>query len=119
VTDLVDLLETPEHYHTSDLNHPTEGKLPGDRAALAALSPARLARQIRVPLLVGHGLDDPIVHESQARAMVDAVEDAGGRIESHLYRRELHELVEEQNRVEFHEKLAAFFARHLSAIESL
>ena len=119
VTDLVDLLENPEHYRTSDLNNPIEGKLPGDRDALAALSPARLAGQIRVPVLVGHGLDDPIVHSSQARAMVDAVEDAGGRIESHLYRREIHQLIDEANRAEFHEKLAAFFARHLSAIESL
>ena len=119
VTDLVDLLENPDHYRTTDLNNPTEGKLPGDRDALAALSPARLAGQIRVPLLVGHGLEDPIVHSAQARAMVDAVEDAGGRIESYLYRRELHELIDETNRIEFHEKLAAFFARHLSAIESL
>jgi dipeptidyl aminopeptidase/acylaminoacyl peptidase len=119
VTDLVDLLEDPELFRTSDLNNPIEGKLPGDRDALAALSPARLARQIRVPVLVGHGLDDPIVDSSQARAMVDAVEDADGRIESHLYRRELHELIDEANRAEFHEKLAAFFARHLSAIESL
>jgi len=118
VTDLVDLLENPDHYRTSDLNQPTEGKLPGDRDALAALSPARLARQIRVPLLVGHGLDDPIVHSAQARAMVDAVEDAGGRIESHLYRREVHELIDESNRIEFHEKLAAFFARHLQIAKS-
>jgi dipeptidyl aminopeptidase/acylaminoacyl peptidase len=119
VTDLVDLLENPEHFRTSDLNNPTEGKLPGDRGALAAISPARLAGAIRVPLLVGHGLDDPIVNPAQAHAMVDAVEKAGGKIESYLYRRELHDLIDEANRSEFHEKLAAFFARHLSAIESL
>jgi dipeptidyl aminopeptidase/acylaminoacyl peptidase len=119
VTDLVDLLEHPDHYHTSDLNQPTEGKLAGDRDALAALSPARLASRIRIPVLVGHGLDDPIVHPEQAREMVDAVENAGGKVESYLYRHELHELIDETDRVEFHEKLAAFFARHLSAIESL
>jgi dipeptidyl aminopeptidase/acylaminoacyl peptidase len=114
VTDLVDLLENPAHYRSADLNHPVEGKLPGDRAALAALSPARLGAQIRIPVFVAHGLSDPIVHADQARAMIDAVEDAGGRVESALYRGELHELVEEHNRVEFHEKLAAFFARHLA-----
>ena len=47
VTDLVDLLENPEHYRSADLNNPVEGKLPGDRAALAALSPARLGGRIR------------------------------------------------------------------------
>jgi dipeptidyl aminopeptidase/acylaminoacyl peptidase len=119
VTDLVDLLENPAHYKSVDLNQPVEGKLPGDRDALAALSPARLASRIRVPILLGHGLADRIVSAEQARAMVSAVEGAGGKIESYLYRRELHELVDEKNRIEFHENLAAFFARHLSAIESL
>jgi dipeptidyl aminopeptidase/acylaminoacyl peptidase len=119
VTDLVDLLESPVHYRTSDLNNPVEGKLPGDRAALAAISPARLGAEIRVPVLVAHGLADPVVDAEQSRAMVDAIEGAGRKVESVFYRRELHELVDEANRVDFHEKLAAFFARHLSAIESL
>jgi dipeptidyl aminopeptidase/acylaminoacyl peptidase len=119
VTDLVDLLENPAHYRTSDLNQPVEGKLPGDRGALAAVSPARLGAQIRVPVLVAHGLADPVVNAEQSRAIVDAIEGAGGKVESVFYRRELHELVGEADRVDFHEKLAAFFARHLSAIESL
>ena len=118
LTDLVDLFENPEHYRSADLNNPVEGKLPGDRAALAALSPARLGAQIRVPVFVAHGLADPVVDTEQSRAMVDAIEDAGGVVESGFYRRDLHELHDEANRVEFHEKLAAFFARHL-ALESL
>jgi dipeptidyl aminopeptidase/acylaminoacyl peptidase len=119
VTDLVDLLDEPDHYRSLDLNQPVEGKLRGDRSALAALSPARLGAEIRVPVLVAHGLADPTVHPAQSRAMVKAIEDAGGKVESYFYRGELHELGEEKNRVEFHEKLAAFFARHLSTIESL
>ena len=118
VTDLVDLLENPEHYRSADLNNPVAGKLPGKRAELAALSPVQLGGQIRIPVLVAHGLADPVVHVGQARAIVDAIEDAGGVVESEYYRSELHELVEESNRVDFHEKLAAFFARHL-AIEAL
>ena len=119
ITDLVDLLENPTHYRSVDLNQPVEGKLPGDRPALAAISPARLGKQIRVPVLVGYGLADPIVDADQPRAMVSAIEDAGGKVESYSYRHELHELVDEGHRIEFHEKLAAFFAHHLSAIESL
>jgi len=119
ITDLVDLLENPTHYRSADLNQPAEGKLPGDRPALAAISPARLGKQIRVPVLVGYGLADPIVDADQPRAMVSAIEDAGGKVESYSYRHELHELVDEGHRIEFHEKLAAFFAHHLSAIESL
>jgi dipeptidyl aminopeptidase/acylaminoacyl peptidase len=119
VTDLVDLLENPAHYHSTDLNQPVEGRLAGDREALAALSPARLGAQVRIPVLVAHGLADGVVDSDQSREMVAAVEDAGGSVESYFYRRELHELLDEQNRIDFHEKLAAFFARHLSAIESL
>ncbi len=119
VTDLVDLLEEPGHYRSTDLNQPVEGKLPGDREELAQLSPARLAKRIRIPVFVGHGISDPVVDVAQAHAIVDAIEGAGGSVESHLYRHELHELTDEVNRIEFHEKLAAFFARHLSAIESL
>jgi dipeptidyl aminopeptidase/acylaminoacyl peptidase len=114
VTDLVDLLDTPAHYRSADLNNPVEGKLPGDRAGLAALSPARLGAQIRIPVFVAHGLADPVVAAEQARAMVSAIEGAGGKVESELYRKELHELVSEENRISFHEKLAAFFARNLA-----
>jgi dipeptidyl aminopeptidase/acylaminoacyl peptidase len=114
VTDLAELLEHPEQHRSADLNNPVEGKLPGDRAALAALSPARLGAQVRIPVFVAHGLEDPVVNAAQSRAMVDALEDAGGAVESAFYRDELHELGEQSNRVEFHEKLAAFFARHLA-----
>jgi dienelactone hydrolase len=119
ITDLVDLLDDPEHYRSQDLNHPTEGVLPGDRDALAQRSPARLADRIRGPVLVGHGLADPIVDADQARAMIDAIEAEGGNVESHLLRRELHEITDERNRIEFHEALAQFFQRHLVAIEAL
>jgi dipeptidyl aminopeptidase/acylaminoacyl peptidase len=119
VTDLVDLLENGAHYRSADLNQPVESALARDRAALEAASPARRAAQIRVPVLIGHGTADPIVHVDQARAIVSALEAAGGAVESHLYRKELHGLIDERNRIDFHEKLAAFFARHLAAIEAL
>jgi dipeptidyl aminopeptidase/acylaminoacyl peptidase len=119
ITDLVDLLDHPEHYASSDLNQPTERALPGDRDALAARSPARQAARIRGPILVGHGLADPVVHPDQARAMIDAVESAGGSVEKHLLRRELHEITDQRNRVEFFEALAQFFERSLVPIEAL
>jgi len=119
VTDLVDLLENGVHYRSADLNQPVEGALIGDRASLEARSPARQAAQIRAPVLIGHGTADPIVHVDQARAMVSALEAAGGAVESHFYRDELHGLVEERNRIDFHERLAAFFERNLAAIEAL
>ena len=119
MTDLVDLLENPEHYRTTDLNHPSRASCP----AIALRSPRSRPRgspsRSAFPCSSGTGSTIRSWTSTQARAMVDAVEDAGGTVESHLYRHELHELTDEANRIEFHEKLAAFFARHLSAIESL
>ena len=119
ITDLAQLLDHPEYYLSGDLNQPTHGALPGDRDALAARSPAHQAARIRGPVLIGHGLSDPVVHPNQARAMIDAVEAAGGDVESHLLRRELHEITDQDDRIEFYEAVADFFQRHLVPIEAL
>jgi dipeptidyl aminopeptidase/acylaminoacyl peptidase len=119
ITDLVGLLDHPDQYRSSDLNQPTASALPGDRIELAARSPARQVTRIRAPLLVGHGLEDPIVSPDQASAMIEAVKAAGGSVESHLLRRELHEITNQVNRIEFYEALAQFFERHLVPIEAL
>jgi dipeptidyl aminopeptidase/acylaminoacyl peptidase len=119
VTDLADLLDNGAHYRSADLNQPVEGALVVDRASFEARSPARQAAHVRAPVLIGHGSADPIVHVDQARAMVSALKAAGGSVESHFYRQEQHELVDQRNRIDFHEKLADFFARHLMAIEAL
>jgi len=35
-------------------------------------------------------------------------------VETCFYRDELHGFIDERNRIDFHEKLAAFFSRHLA-----
>lgn len=48
-----------------------------DRAALEAASPRRRAADIRCPVLLVHGVDDPIVPVFQSRRMKDALTAAG------------------------------------------
>jgi dipeptidyl aminopeptidase/acylaminoacyl peptidase len=86
-----------------------------DREELRAISPARNADKIRAPVFIAHGTEDWRVHVKQAHAMIDALEDAGVPVESHLYDGEVHGFLDERNRIDFHVKLAAFFERHLMA----
>jgi dipeptidyl aminopeptidase/acylaminoacyl peptidase len=115
VTDLIAWLDDREHYQFSDFNKPVVGEQSKDREQLATNSPARLAKRIRAPVLIAHGTDDPIVAVAQAHAMADALEaEDAVEVETLIYRDEVHDFLDERNRIDFHEKLAAFFARHLA-----
>ena len=115
VTDILEMLDDDEHYAFSDFNTPTVGDSSRDRDQLAATSPARHAEQIRAPVLIAHGTEDPIVHVNQAHRMIDALEGAGRPVEFHLYEDEVHGFIDERNEIDFYTKLAAFFERHLLA----
>jgi dipeptidyl aminopeptidase/acylaminoacyl peptidase len=114
VTDLIEMLDDLEHYQFSDFNKPVHGDAWDDRDQLAATSPARHVDRIRAPVLLAHGTEDPIVRVEQARAMADALEGIGAPVETYLYRDEVHGFIDERNRIDFYEKLAAFFAKHLA-----
>ena len=117
VSDLVDWLDHSDHYLFSDFNKPMNGDGSDDRTQLAAISPARHAGQIRVPVLIAHGEDDAIVRVKQSQSMADALKAAGATVETHYYPDEGHGFTNERNRIDFHEKLAAFFERHLALPE--
>jgi dienelactone hydrolase len=114
VTDLITLLNDDEWYLWDDWNKPVVGGVFSDRKRLQDTSPARNADRIQGPVLIAHGTEDPRVHVKQAEMMADALEDAGKQVELHLYRGEVHGFIDERNEIDFHEKLAAFFTRHLS-----
>ena len=63
--------------------------------------------------MMGHGVDDPVVHVKQAKAMGAALRRRGKTVETYLYENELHDFIDERNRIDFYEKLAAFFEKHL------
>jgi dipeptidyl aminopeptidase/acylaminoacyl peptidase len=52
-----------------------------DATALAQASPRRRSAEIRCPVILVHGVDDPIVPVVQSRRMRDALARAGGRVE--------------------------------------
>jgi dipeptidyl aminopeptidase/acylaminoacyl peptidase len=114
IFDLVDLLERPERYALSDPNTPLAWATPRDRERLAALSPLQRAAGLETPVLLGHGERDRVVPAAQTRALADALGAAGRAVETHLYRDADHALRSAEDRITFHEALAAFFGRTLA-----
>jgi dipeptidyl aminopeptidase/acylaminoacyl peptidase len=114
VSDIVEWRDHSDHYLFSDFNTPMNGDESADRAQLAAISPARHADKVRAPVLLAHGNDDPVVRVEQSKSMADALEHAGATVETYYYADEAHGFSDERNRIDFHEKLAAFFSRHLA-----
>lgn len=113
VTDLPTMLADDEWYGFDDWNTPTVGGRWSERNALEESSPARNAEQIRAPVLIAHGTGDPTVHVKHAEKMADALGDRGGQVEVLLYPDEVHGFLREEGEIHFHDRLVAFFERHL------
>jgi dipeptidyl aminopeptidase/acylaminoacyl peptidase len=86
---------------------------PAGRALLRARSPLHRAAQIRTPLLVAQGRNDPRVRQAESEQMVAALRANGIAVEYALYPDEGHGFVREANRLSFNALVEAFLARHL------
>jgi dipeptidyl aminopeptidase/acylaminoacyl peptidase len=115
VSDLPTMLDDDAWYRLDDWNRPTVGGSWSDRSQLHETSPARLADRIRAPVLIAHGTEDPIVHVRHAELMVEALEDRDAGVELVLYPDEVHGFLHENDRIDFHDRLVAFFERHLAS----
>lgn len=115
ITDVPALLDNQAFYLNGlDKMEELVGSRWGDRGRLAQISPAEHAGEIRAPVLIGHGTEDPWVHVSQAYHMADAIEATGAEVELLVYEGERHGFLDERNRIDFYTKLADFFERNLA-----
>jgi dipeptidyl aminopeptidase/acylaminoacyl peptidase len=113
VTDLVTMLGDDAWRHADGASAQTVGGWWSDWTRLRETSPARLADRIRAPVLIAHGSADDSVHVKHAETMVDALGDRGAQVESLVYPDEVTGFLHEGNRIDFHQRLVDFFARHL------
>lgn len=90
------------------LRHPAQ-----NRAAYRAGSPVWRVADIRKPLLIVHGLQDPIVHPLQSEELVEALKREGKTFEYKTYPDEGHGLLRRHNRIDFHERLERFLDWYL------
>ncbi|WP_135851031.1 S9 family peptidase [Halorussus salinus] len=89
------------------------GSLADDRDLLASISPIHSADEIRCPLFVQHGANDPRVPVGEARQIAEEVRSQGVPVETLVFEDEGHHTTKLGNRVEMFEKIAAFLDEHV------
>lgn len=68
-----------------------------------------LVSSVKIPVLLGHGEDDPTVHVDHSRRMARALEGAGKQVELVVYDDEIHGRRGQANRRDWYTRLAGFF----------
>jgi dipeptidyl aminopeptidase/acylaminoacyl peptidase len=84
-----------------------------DAAFLWSRSPLSRAEDIRIPLLIAQGANDPRVKQAESEQIVAALEKAGIAHEYLLFPDEGHGFAKPENRLRFYEAADKFLAEHL------
>ncbi|MBN7796119.1 alpha/beta hydrolase family protein [Parahaliea mediterranea] len=90
-----------------------EEALGTDEAELAAASPARNAERISVPVFIAHGGEDQRAPIEHARALEQALREAGVPVQTEYYDKGGHGYNSPQASRALYTGLLAFFARHI------
>ena len=113
IANMVTFLENTGSYRRA-LREPEYGSLERDREFLESISPIYKAQEIKAPLMVIHGKNDPRVPVGEAEQIVENVRNNGGVVEYLLYEDEGHGLAKLKNRLDAYPKIAAFLDLHLA-----
>ncbi len=84
-----------------------------DKEMLSRYSPALHADQIKTPLFIAQGANDPRVKQSESDQMVKALKDKGVEVEYMLKTNEGHGFRNEENKFEFYAAMEVFLDKHL------
>ena len=84
-----------------------------DREMLEAYSPALHADQIKAPLFVAQGANDPRVNKAESDQMVEALRARGVQVEYMVKDNEGHGFHNQENRFDFYRAMESFLAKHL------
>ena len=83
-------------------------------ALLTAASPVFHTDQIRSPLLIAQGANDPRVNKSESEQIVAALKNKGVEVEYLFKENEGHGFHNEENRFDFYRAMETFLAKHLA-----
>ena len=84
-------------------------------AEFAEISPMRHIDQVKIPILVAHGRDDPVVSVDQSKRLIAELKRRAVPCETLIKRGEGHGMSRLDDRVEFYTMVEAFLARHMRA----
>jgi dipeptidyl aminopeptidase/acylaminoacyl peptidase len=90
------------------VGHPEE-----DKELLEAASPLFHVDNIKVPLLIAQGANDPRVKQAEADQIVAALEEKGIEYEYLLKENEGHGFRNEENRFDFYRAMEEFLQTHI------
>lgn len=115
VANLFTFMKTIPPYWLPELEmiHEMVGDPEKDKDLLTAVSPALHADQIKTPLFVAQGANDPRVNKAESDQMVAALRKRGVVVDYMVKDNEGHGFHLEENRFEFYEAMEKFFAKHL------
>jgi dipeptidyl aminopeptidase/acylaminoacyl peptidase len=114
IASLVTFLENTSAYRRA-YREREYGTLADDREFLRSVSPLTRIDDIRAPLFIIHGANDPRVPLSEAEQIHAAMSERGRECELLVYSDEGHGLAKRANRADAVPKAIAFLARHLAS----
>ncbi|HBB44439.1 MAG: Peptidase S9 prolyl oligopeptidase active site domain protein [Parcubacteria group bacterium GW2011_GWA1_44_13] len=110
ISNLVSFLENTSPYRRA-LREAEYGYLSTDREFLESISPLNFIENIKAPLFIIHGANDPRVPLSEAEQMYSKLKDLGREVELLVYQDEGHGLNKSKNRMDAYPKVAEFLGR--------
>lgn len=89
------------------------GKIEGDDEFLKSRSPLFKADQIRCPLLIAQGANDPRVKQAESEQIVASLRERGKPVEYMLFEDEGHGFVRPENKLKFYGAMEKFLGEYL------
>jgi dipeptidyl aminopeptidase/acylaminoacyl peptidase len=83
-----------------------------EQTNLDAISPVRHPDLLRVPLLIAHGVADPIVPPQQSQRLLEALRRRGATVESAFYRKSGHGFTDSVEAADFFGRVETFLAHY-------
>ena len=96
-----------------DMMHEMVGDPVADSTLMASASPVLHVDNIKVPLFIAQGANDPRVNKAESDQMVEALKKRGIEVQYMVKDNEGHGFRNEENRFDFYRAMEAFLAEHL------
>jgi dipeptidyl aminopeptidase/acylaminoacyl peptidase len=109
---LVTFLKNTSSYRRK-LREAEYGSLEHDLELLERISPINHIQNLRAPLFIVHGANDPRTPLGEAQQVHDALQSRGSPVELLVYHDEGHGLAKLENRLDAYPKIVAFLEKHL------
>jgi dipeptidyl aminopeptidase/acylaminoacyl peptidase len=114
-SNLITLIKTIPPYWSTFLAtfHKRVGNPDTEEEFLKSRSPLFKADQIKIPMLIAQGANDPRVKQAESEQIVEAMKNNGVDYEYMLFPDEGHGFAKPENRIKFYAAAEKFLAQHL------